>query len=165
MLYCFIVNFFPQALLKRLYPGHCCYGQNASGHTENVRLNLNPEKVRHFHRQFYRPENVCLIVTGKVSKPKLLNGLAEIDKKLFENYEKVSSTNPLTIQPFEQNSSTEISIPTFDKDDESGLVYIGWRGASAKSHPEKIFASIVLLEYLVNDPLQTFFVGKQFCKR
>ncbi len=104
-------------------------------------------------------------MTGKFSKSNLLKGLAEIDKKLVENFEKENSRNTLTMQPLEQNLSTDISIPTFDKNVESGLVYVGWRGASAKSHPEQIFAATVLLEYLVNDPLQKYFVEKEFCKR
>jgi Zn-dependent M16 (insulinase) family peptidase len=159
------IIFFPQALLKILYTASCCYGLNASGDTENVRQNLTAAEVRHFHRQFYRPDNVCLIVTGKVSTLNLLNGLAEIDRKLFENGRKENPTNVLTIQPFEQNCSTDVSIPTFNKDVESGLVYVGWRGSSAKFEPEKVLASIVLLEYFVNDPLQRFFVEKKFCNR
>ena len=149
-----------QKLLRILYPNECCYGFSASGTSETVRKDLSIEKVRNFHQKFYRPENVCLIIAGKFSAENLLSGLAETDKILFDDFPRHSTVIP-TMSTLTSNCSIDVSTQTFG----DGLVYVGWRGPSAKSDPDLVLASIVLMEFLVNDPLQKVLVEKGFCCR
>ena len=147
-----------QKLLRLLYPNDCCYGFDASGTSENVRKELSIEKVQKFHQKFYRPENVCLIVAGTFSVENLLTGLAETDRILSDDFPRSSSVVPIMST---LSSDCTVDASTFD----DVLVYVGWRGPSARSDPELVLASIVLMEFLVNDPLQKFLVEKGLCDR
>ena len=156
-----------QALLRILYPDkNCCYYNNASGDTQNVR-NLSVENVRKFHKQFYRPENVCVVIVGKMLAENVDNIFDVIDAKLSEEQSFLTSCSVKTEIPiFDKSCSQEIAIPTSGSlEDSGGLVYVGWRGPSAARQPEDVLASIVLLEFLVNEPLRQVFVDTGLCKR
>jgi hypothetical protein len=50
---------------------------------ENLR-SLTAEKVRQYHRQFYRPDNLCLIITGMVSPQKVFEALRPVEDKIVK---------------------------------------------------------------------------------
>lgn len=39
-------------------------------------------KVCDYHSQFYRPENLCLVVTGQVKPEELLSAIANFEAKI-----------------------------------------------------------------------------------
>lgn len=145
-----------QQLLRLLYP-ESCFGKNFSGTSKNVRNDLTVEKVRKFHERFYRPENACIVIAGKFLEEKLLHGLERIDKELSQNFPKRSPIVP-TVEAFEQSLSNNISVPGPSVG--NGLVGVGIRGPSARSDPELVVASELLLEYLVNEPLKEGFAER-----
>ena len=145
-----------QQLLRLLYP-ESCFGKNSSGTSKNVRNDLTLEKVRKFHQTSFRPENCCVIVAGKFSEKILLQGFEIVDKELSENFTKRFPVHP-SVEAFEQNISTVITVPGSAVRD--GLVCVGIRGPSARSDPDLVLASEVLLEYLVNEPLKEGFAER-----
>ena len=156
-----------QALLRLLYPDkNCCYYNIASGDTQNVRK-LSMENVRKFHKQFYKPENICVVIVGKMSAENVDKVLDVIDAKLLEEQSFLTLSSVKTeITIFDKSCCQEIAIPTSGSlEDSGGLVYVGWRGPSAARQPEDVLASIVLLEFLVNEPLRQVFVETGLCKR
>ena len=157
--------FVQQKLLQILFPENG-YGKNSGGTAENVRKGfLTIEKVRKFHETFFRPQNVCLVVAGKFLEKNLLESFQKIDKNLSELSSK-SSTNFPAMSTFDEDVVVDVTIPGNGIDHHSpNLVYVGFRGPDAKSDPDLVLASIVLMEYLVNDPLNEDFVEKGLCRR
>ncbi|KAI8067548.1 Metalloenzyme, LuxS/M16 peptidase-like protein [Gongronella butleri] len=64
-----------------VFPSHCSYRHQAGGKTENIR-HLSLEKVRSYHAQFYRPDNLCIIISGKVDPDRLMDTLETIDQHI-----------------------------------------------------------------------------------
>jgi Zn-dependent M16 (insulinase) family peptidase len=111
---------------------------------------LTVQKVRKFHEKFYRPENVCVVVAGNVPEENLIDGFEKVDKNLFEQnpFRKRPAALP-DMSTFGENRSIDLLIPE-TSDDCGGIVCVGFRGPSAKTHPEIVLASVVLMEYLVS---------------
>jgi len=59
-------NLLTTTLLRHLYPGNNSYVFETGGKLKNLRKETNIHQVRKYHKQFYRPDNMYLIVTGKI---------------------------------------------------------------------------------------------------
>lgn len=53
-------------MLRSLYPGDCGLKSQTGGILRNLRESTSHAKVVDYHAAFYRPENLNLIVTGKI---------------------------------------------------------------------------------------------------
>ena len=51
--------------------------------THSLLNSLHPPQVRNYHRSFYRPDNLCLIVTGQVEADALFQSLAPFEDKIL----------------------------------------------------------------------------------
>ncbi len=54
-------------LLEMLHPEGSGYRAITGGKLENLRK-LTNHAVKKYHAEFYRPENLCIIITGQVNK-------------------------------------------------------------------------------------------------
>lgn len=54
-----------QQLCDVLYPEGSGYRAVTGGRVENLRK-LTNEAVKAYHREYYRPDNLCIILTGQV---------------------------------------------------------------------------------------------------
>ncbi|CAG2062497.1 unnamed protein product [Timema podura] len=70
------------ALLRAMYPGHCGYKSETGGVMKNLRESCNNTKVREYHKKFYRPENLTLIVTGQVKPEEVFRALQTVEDKI-----------------------------------------------------------------------------------
>jgi Zn-dependent M16 (insulinase) family peptidase len=128
-----------------------------------------------YHRDFYRAENLTIIVTGSVEPNQIFRALAPIEAKVLEkrkDFERLGRWGP---RPFVRPWSTSIP-PTpsaslgatvhldFPSEDEStGGVLLGWRGCAWANFDEAAAVSI-LSNYLCRSPispLQVAFVETQ----
>ncbi|KAG7863469.1 hypothetical protein KL919_000784 [Ogataea angusta] len=57
------------------------YRSETGGLVENLRT-LTSDEIRKFHKQHYRPDNLCLIITGMVDEDELLNILDKFDAEI-----------------------------------------------------------------------------------
>lgn len=48
---------------------------------QNLR-ELKVEKIRKYHQEFYRPDNLCIIITGKLDIQRLLEILKQYETKI-----------------------------------------------------------------------------------
>jgi len=71
-----------QRLLEALYPEGCGYRAVTGGRCSHLRM-LSREAVRAYHAEYYRPENMAVIVTGPVETAELLAGLEGVEAKLL----------------------------------------------------------------------------------
>ena len=150
-----------------MYPGKCGYKSETGGILKNLRDSLTNEKIRAYHASFYRPENLCVVVTGMVGDEELLTCLSKYEEKILAK--RKSTPPPAFVRPWQE------PVPPFahsvDKvlefpcdDDDNGIVLVGWRGPSCTRDFRQSIAVGLLTDYL-NDtavaPLQQHFVENQ----
>ncbi|EME29242.1 Uncharacterized protein Gasu2_55250 [Galdieria sulphuraria] len=162
-------------LLRCLYgtPEVCGLSAETGGILANIR-ELTNEQVRKYHEQYYRSENLCVIVIGSVDTELLLSTLQAIEnkmivKRLERGWQRLPFEKPWKdpIPPMPPLENELLSI-TFPADDEScGSLYLGWRGPYWNEF-EVIAAIDVLHSYLTagaSSPLHASLVDceEPFC--
>eukprot|EP00057_Strongylocentrotus_purpuratus_P020607 XP_011675081.1 PREDICTED: uncharacterized protein C05D11.1 [Strongylocentrotus purpuratus] len=148
------------AMLRKMYPGHCGYKSETGGIMSNLRTTTSNEKVRNYHRDFYRPENLCLIITGKVAPEEVFKALEPFEQKI-----KSKGALPPHVRPWQSAvpplPEKVVETVLYPSDDESnGMIYLAWRGPRAQDM-YRMSAVMILLEYLTDTsvaPLQRDFV-------
>ena len=49
----------------------------------NLRESTSNTKVRQYHKDFYRPDNLCLIITGQVKPEEVFKALEPFEEKII----------------------------------------------------------------------------------
>ncbi|XP_013400143.1 uncharacterized protein C05D11.1 [Lingula anatina] len=148
------------ALLRAMYPGHCGYKSETGGMLENLRISTSNKKVVSYHQEFYRPENLNLIITGQVNPQDVFKALEPIQQKILAKGKQAQFVRPWQseVPPLENSVEQIICYPS---DDETrGLVRMAWRGPNVKDLYTHV-ALTVILDYLRDSaisPLQRDFV-------
>ncbi|VEN34485.1 unnamed protein product, partial [Callosobruchus maculatus] len=70
-------------LARHIYPGKCGYSSETGGMTQNLRESTNSTKVRDFHKKFYRPENLKLVITGQIKHEDVFKALEKLEEKII----------------------------------------------------------------------------------
>lgn len=147
-------------LLRTAYPGSG-YSSETGGIMHNLRTSTNNEKVRAYHKEFYRAENLTVIVTGQVPQEALFQVLDAVEQRILEKPKLPAFTRPwqTPVAPLDGPKDVKIVYPSDEED--SGLVYVSWRGPKSSTEQTTLTACSVLLRYLTNtsiSPLQQEFV-------
>ncbi|KAI1290107.1 hypothetical protein HDE_08397 [Halotydeus destructor] len=151
-------------LLRAMYPGHCGYKSETGGLMKNLRESTTNEKIRKYHAEVYRPENLCVIITGRIADEDVLKCLVEFEQKILDNRKKEKPSdwvrpwqNP--VPPLANVLEKTVEYPC--DDDNNGLVYLAWRGPKCTTDFETTVALEILFEYLNDNaasPFQQAFV-------
>ncbi|XP_076319317.1 uncharacterized protein C05D11.1-like [Tachypleus tridentatus] len=156
-----------RAFLQAMYPGHCGYKSETGGLMKNLRESTSNEKVKMYHQAYYRPENLCIIVTGQVMPEDVFRAINPVEDKILSKGSRPEFERPWQnpVPALEQSVQKVVYYPCDEED--CGMVYIGWRGPLAK-HFDEITAISILLKYLTEtsvSPLQQEFVetGDPYC--
>lgn len=147
-------------LLRAAYPGSG-YSSETGGIMHNLRTSTNNEKVRAYHKQFYRAENLTIVLTGQVDAEAAFKSLDSVEQRILEKPKLPAFERPwqTPVPPLEASKDIKIVYPSDEED--SGLVYVGWRGPQSATEQTTLTACSVLLRYLTNtsiSPLQRDFV-------
>ena len=67
------------AMIKHLYPGNNSYISQTGGKLSNLRESTTIEKVRAYHKKFYRPENMYLTITGDIEGKQVFAALDQVN--------------------------------------------------------------------------------------
>ncbi|KAJ8679467.1 hypothetical protein QAD02_015254 [Eretmocerus hayati] len=137
-------------LIRAMYPGDCGYKSETGGILKNLRESTTNEKVRKYHKEFYRPENLCIIITGKVKHADVFKALQPIEEKIMAKGDRGPFQRPWQskVPPFEKSVELTIQYPCNDED--NGIVNIAWRGPSAVTECADLLACSILLKYLTD---------------
>lgn len=107
------------------------YKSETGGLTKNLRT-LDAETIRKYHADNYRPDNLCIIVTGSVNEKELLELMVEFDSEL-QDLPEVPNLRPFVDTPRDlpltETITKTVSFP--DKDESSGQVMLTWIGADS----------------------------------
>ena len=143
-------------LQTAMYPGNTGYKSETGGKLENLRTSTSNEKVREYHREFYRPENLCLIVTGHVDVESIFSTLQPVEDRIVSKGARSPFERPWqsSVPPLESKSEINVTFPS--DNEESGLVVLAWRGPNVLKHREFV-ALTILLEYLASSPVSPLY--------
>ncbi|XP_077292905.1 uncharacterized protein C05D11.1-like [Arctopsyche grandis] len=147
-------------LILAAYP-NSGYSSETGGLMENLRTSTNNEKVKKYHKDFYRPENIVIIIVGQVDCDEVLAALQPIEDKIMRN--KANNTVSPFVRPWQSPvppmKSTDPINEKYPTDSEdSGLIMVGWRGPgilTSKGFYE-FTACCILLRYLSDTPIAPF---------
>lgn len=96
-----------------------------------------PVLVRNYHRSYYRPDNLCVIITGNVAPEAVFNALEPIEEKIIAKGPLPSMKRPWVESPAVP-ALTENKIETVEFPEENDLsvgeVYLAWRGPNYDVH-------------------------------
>lgn len=68
--------------LQRTAFPNCGYGYMVERVLDNIRTSTTIDKVRAYHKQFYSPNNLTLIITGKIAPERVFESLKPIQEKI-----------------------------------------------------------------------------------
>lgn len=120
-------------LQKTLYAPESGYSSETGGMLVNLR-NLTNDQIRHFHKVMYRPDNLCVIITGSIDEEELLQVMSDFDKTLDLLPETSRAKRPFVDSPLDEPlKETIVKSITFPDTDESiAEFYIAWIGPDSK---------------------------------
>ncbi|XP_066596217.1 uncharacterized protein C05D11.1-like [Prorops nasuta] len=148
-------------MCRAIYPGHCGYKSNTGGALENLRESTNNEKVKHYHKEFYRPENLMIIITGQIKHVNVFKALQPVEEKIMSKGPRGPFKKPWQseVPPLTESKDIDIYYPCDDED--NGCVNVAWRGPSSVTELYDLTGCSLLLKYLTDtsvSPLQKAFV-------
>ena len=150
-------------MLRAVYPGHCGYKSETGGIMKNLRESTSHAKVVQYHRDYYRPDNLGLVITGQVEVEEVLNTVAQYEEKILGKQVKRDTEflRPWSGEVPRLELGRDLTVPYPADEEDNGLVYVAWRGPNAVTALYRLFATMVLMEYLTEtsvSPLQARFV-------
>ena len=74
-------------LIKQIYPGNSSYTVQTGGRLKALRESTTIEKVRAYHKKYYRPENTYLTITGGIEPAMIFAALDPVERKLMAKME------------------------------------------------------------------------------
>ena len=158
-----------KAIMKLLYPAEPGYYVNFGGSLENLRTSTTIQKVRDYHKKYYRPENLVLIITGNIHQQQIFKKIASIEEKILDKelLNRGLFKRPW-LKPLQEPIGKEGNhiVHEFPSDDESiGVVYLGFRLSNHITEDISMMESYYLLmKYLISSkasPLTSAFVESE----
>lgn len=145
-------------LMRLAYPGSG-YSAETGGIMDNLRRSTTNAKVRAYHAEFYRPENLTVIIAGQIDIEEVALALEPIEQRILAK--KSPSVAPFVrpwqtpVEPLLQPQNVGIEFPSDEED--CGIVSVGWRGPLCTAENLRLTACSLLLRYLSDtavSPLQ-----------
>lgn len=142
-------------LQKELYAKDSGYSSETGGLMSELR-HLTNDQIREFHKSAYRPDNLCVVITGSVEEAELLDIMSKFDDELPQ-LPSVPSKRPFVdsepVLPLEKTTIREVEFP--DKDESMGEVLIGWVGPKANETLVNVAVDMVG-SYFTDSPISLF---------
>ncbi|XP_045519438.1 uncharacterized protein C05D11.1-like [Pieris brassicae] len=154
-------------LLRAMYP-NSGYSSETGGIMKNLRESTTNVKVRDFHKKFYRPENLTIILTGQIEANDVFKTLSIVEDDIIAQREKEAKEEWVkpwqTMPPLPNYGDFTEQWPADTED--CGQVIFGWRGPllTEKSAIKDLTGCAVLLRYLCDTaaaPLQRCLVERE----
>ena len=136
------------AIQEAVFKNNCGYKWETGGIMKNLRTTCSNEKVCAFHKKYYRPENLNVIICGEIEVQNVFEAVSSVDERLakceYGPYEK-----PWTgkIELFDSYHSKNIEFPA--KDEDNGRVSITWKGPSLNDL-KSLEAHSILWVYMIS---------------
>ncbi|KAI5965044.1 hypothetical protein KGF57_000837 [Candida theae] len=115
-------------LQRMLYAPDSGYSSETGGLMAELR-HLTNVRIKEFHKSMYRPDNLCVIVTGSIDQDELLQIMTDFDTEL-EALPHVANKRPFVDSKHDEPLKEEVvKVVEFPETDEStGEVLMAWIG-------------------------------------
>ncbi|EGW29905.1 uncharacterized protein SPAPADRAFT_57410 [Spathaspora passalidarum NRRL Y-27907] len=118
-----------QKMQETLYAPNSGYSSETGGLMKELR-HLTNNQIKEFHKSMYRPDNLCVIITGSVEENELLEVMTEFDNELPElpttpNKRPFVDSHPHD-EPLQEVLIKEVEFPEIDES--MGELLISWIG-------------------------------------
>ncbi|XP_971907.2 uncharacterized protein C05D11.1-like [Tribolium castaneum] len=147
-------------LARAMYPGRCGYSSETGGIMKNLRESTTNDKVKNYHKEFYRPENLKVIITGQIKHEEVFKALETLERKILTKGERGDFKRPWQspVPSLQESKDLIIKYPTDEEN--NGVFCIGWRGPSAVTEQYMLTAVCIFLKYLTE--FSTYTLPKEF---
>jgi Zn-dependent M16 (insulinase) family peptidase len=139
-----------RTMLEELYSG-TGYMYNTGGRVENLR-SLCIDDVRAYHKKYYNPKNMLIIVSGNMNPDDIMKSIQPIEEKLMSLC--IPYENPMAwsspIPPLKTSITKLVEYPSTG-DDTNCIVSMSWRLCDVFDY-ETQGKFDILLEYLTKSP-------------
>lgn len=115
-------------LQKVLYAPELGYSSETGGLMAELR-HLTNERIKQFHKSMYRPDNLCVIITGSVEEEELLQIMTDFDAELQQlplEANKRPFVDSKHDEPLKEDIVKVVEFP--ETDESTGEVLISWIG-------------------------------------
>ncbi|KAI9276163.1 Metalloenzyme, LuxS/M16 peptidase-like protein [Sporodiniella umbellata] len=118
-----------------IYPETCGYRSVTGGLMERLR-ELSSDQIRDYHKSYYRPDNLCLVITGKVDREELMKTLEEVESSILKKGPLSPMQRPwISTGDFPNlKEHIEETVLFADEDESSGTLMIAWNGPLSNEH-------------------------------
>lgn len=131
-------------LQRTLYRKESGYSSETGGLMSELRK-LTNDQIRQFHKDMYRPDNCCVVITGSVDETELLQVMDEFDLILPAREPGVISKRPFVDSPRDyppkENIVKTVEFP--ETDESMGEVFISWIGPEAKDDVANVAVDLI----------------------
>lgn len=139
-------------LQKTLYPAKSGYSSETGGLMSELR-HLTNDQIRQFHKSMYRPDNLCVVITGSVEEAELLEIMAKFDSEL-DSLPSVPHPRPFVdsapVEILKESIVKRVEFP--DKDESMGEIVIGWVGPESDKTLENVAVDMIG-SYFTDSPI------------
>ena len=146
-----------QKMQETLYDKNSGYSSETGGLMSELR-HLTNEKIREFHKLMYRPDNLCVIITGSIDQDELLEIMTEFDNELPA----ASTGQGICKRPFVDSKHdeplTEVIVQEVEfpeKDETMGELLISWIGPMGNDTLTNVALDMVGA-YFTDSPISIF---------
>ena len=94
-------NWIWRNMQKHIYPGNTSYHSITGGALKNLRESTTNEKIREYHKKYYRPDNLYLTITGMLDPVQVFKSLERIESKIISKSQGQPPLTPLG-RPFQR---------------------------------------------------------------
>ncbi|RUP48608.1 Metalloenzyme, LuxS/M16 peptidase-like protein [Jimgerdemannia flammicorona] len=114
---------------RLMFPEGCGYRSETGGLMECLR-DLGVKQIRDYHRSYYRPDNLCLVITGKIDHARLLRALVPVEERIIRKGPLPPIRRPWVTspQPPPLVKSVDEVVQFPDEDESMGEVMFAWMG-------------------------------------
>ena len=88
-------------MIEQVYPGNSSYTVQTGGKLKDLRESTTIEKVKNYHKKYYRPDNMFITITGNVEPEMLFAALDPVERKILERLDEYP--------PFEKPFTVSVS--------------------------------------------------------
>ncbi|CAE6470602.1 unnamed protein product [Rhizoctonia solani] len=139
-------------------PPGSAYRSETGGLMEALRI-LKVDQIRDYHKSYYVPHNLCLIVSGKLKTPELLHVLqTKVEPRIIEHGQVKPSTwkRPFVETPSAQKPGlkgiTKATVEFPEQDESAGEVAVSFQGPEPEKFTESKAMELLGL-YLTDSPV------------
>jgi Zn-dependent M16 (insulinase) family peptidase len=140
---------------RSLYKESSGYSSETGGLMKELR-HLTNDQIKDFHKNSYRPDNLCVVITGSIDEEELIAIMTEFDDELTA-LPTISNKRPFVDSdndgPLSETIVKRVEFP--DKDESMGELLISWIGPKANENLISMAVDIVG-SYFTDSPISIF---------